>query len=54
MILGMTLTTKPEEIYRALIEATAFGKNNIIENFEASDQTAALGAAMFSAVAAGG
>ena len=35
MILGMTLTTKPEEIYRALIEATAFGTRKIIENFEA-------------------
>ncbi len=34
MILGMTLTTKPEEIYRALIEATAFGTRKIIENFE--------------------
>jgi L-ribulokinase len=90
MMIGMTLTTKPEEVYRALIEATAFGKNIIIENFEAtgifveqlyacggiskknpmmmqiyadvtnrevfigaSDQTAALGAAMFGAVAAG-
>jgi L-ribulokinase len=31
MILGLTLTTKPEEIYRALIEATAFGTNLIIE-----------------------
>lgn len=36
LMLGMTLTTKPEEMYRALIEATAFGKNIIIENFEAS------------------
>lgn len=90
MMLGMTLATKPEEIYRALIEATAFGKKIIIETFEesgvpihelyacggiswknpmmmqiyadvtdkeifisASDQTPALGAAMFGAVAAG-
>ncbi len=90
MILGMTLTTKPHELYRALIEATAYGKNMIIETFEksgveinelyacggiswknkmmmqiyadvtnkpikisASDQTPALGAAMFGAVAAG-
>jgi L-ribulokinase len=90
MMLGMTLTTKPEEMYRALIEATAYGKNIIIETFEdagvpitelyacggiskknammmqiyadvtnreifisASDQTPALGAAMFGAVAAG-
>ena len=33
MILGMTLTTKPEEIYRALMEATAFGTRKIIETF---------------------
>jgi L-ribulokinase len=36
LILGMTLATKPEEIYRALIEATAFGTRLIIENFVAS------------------
>jgi L-ribulokinase len=90
MMIGMTLTTKPHELYRALIEATAYGKNIIIETFEnagvainelyacggislknkmmmqiysdvtnkpikisASDQTPALGAAMFGAVAAG-
>lgn len=90
LMLGMTLITKPEEMYRALIEATAYGKNIIIETFEeagvpihelyacggiswknklmmqiyadvtnrpikisASDQTPALGAAMFGAVAAG-
>jgi L-ribulokinase len=34
MIVGATLLTKPEEIYRALIEATAFGTNAIIEAFE--------------------
>lgn len=34
MILGMTLTTKPEEIYRALIEATAYGTKMIIDTFE--------------------
>lgn len=33
MILGMTLLTKPEEIYRALIEATAYGTNMIVETF---------------------
>ena len=33
MMLGMTLQTKPEEIYRALIEATAYGTRMIIENF---------------------
>ena len=90
MIIGCTLLTKPEEIYRALIEATAFGTRMIIDNFEergvpikelyaaggiahknpflmqiysdvtnreirisASSQTAALGSAMFGAVAAG-
>jgi L-ribulokinase len=34
MILGMTLQTKPEEIYRALIEATAYGTKMIIDTFE--------------------
>lgn len=90
MMMGMTLTTKPEEMYRALIEATAYGKNMILKTFEeagvavdelyacggiskknpmmmqiyadvtdkeifigASDQSPALGAAMFGAVAAG-
>lgn len=33
VLLGATLLTKPEEIYRALIEATAFGTNMIIETF---------------------
>ena len=33
VILGYTLSTKPEEIYRALLEATAFGKRKIIENY---------------------
>ena len=33
MMLGMTLLTKPEEMYRALIEATAFGTRMIIEKF---------------------
>ncbi|RCX13217.1 L-ribulokinase [Anaerobacterium chartisolvens] len=33
MLLGCTLQTKPEEIYRALIEATAYGKRIIIETF---------------------
>lgn len=90
MILGCTLLTKPEEIYRALIEATAFGTRVIVEAFEeggvpiqelyaaggiarknkmlmqiysditnreirisSSEQTPALGAALFGAVAAG-
>ena len=33
VLLGATLLTKPEEIYRALIEATAYGTNMIIETF---------------------
>ncbi|GLG01905.1 ribulokinase [Alicyclobacillus hesperidum subsp. aegles] len=33
MLLGATLATKPEEIYRALIEATAFGTRMIVETF---------------------
>jgi len=33
LILGLTLDTKPEEIYRALIEATAFGTRRIIKAF---------------------
>lgn len=90
LILGANLLTKPEEMYRALIEATAFGKKLIIENFKKygvpvtelfacgglslknkmlmqifsdvtnmeikiseSEQTPALGAAMYGAVAAG-
>ena len=90
LVLGCTLHTKPEEIYRALIEATAFGTRMIIDNFTkygvevdeiyaaggiaqknellmqiysdvtnrkikigASSQAAAVGSAMFGAVAAG-
>jgi L-ribulokinase len=90
LLLGQTLHTTPEEIYRALMEATAFGALAIIDRIEEygvavkevvncgglaaknpllmqiyadvtgrpmkisrSDQTPALGAAMFSAVAAG-
>lgn len=34
MIMGTTLHTRPEEIYRALIEATAFGARIIMERFE--------------------
>lgn len=37
LILGMTLQTKPEEIYRALIEATAYGTRQIIETFEVAE-----------------
>lgn len=90
LIVGYTLLTKPEEVYRSLLEATAFGTRKIIDAFQkngvpitelyacgglphknkllmqiyadvtnldikiaASKQTAALGAAMFGAVAAG-
>ncbi len=90
LLIGATLATKPEEIYRALIEATAFGTRVIVETFQqngvpihelvacgglpeknkllmqiyadvtgrpikvsASQQTSALGSAMFGAVAAG-
>jgi L-ribulokinase len=90
LLLGATLATKPEEIYRALIEATAYGTRVIVESFQkngvpihelvacgglpeknqllmqiyadvtgrpfkvsASNQTPALGSAMFGAVAAG-
>jgi len=34
LMLGMTLQTKPEEMYRALIEATAYGTRKIIETFQ--------------------
>lgn len=33
MLLGATLLTKPEEIYRALVEATAYGTRMIIDTF---------------------
>jgi L-ribulokinase len=36
MILGAALSTKPEEMYRALIEATAFGTNMIVETFNSA------------------
>ncbi len=48
MILGMNLNTKPEEIYRALIEATAYGTNIIIEAFQSN------GVAVNEIVACGG
>jgi L-ribulokinase len=90
LLLGATLATKVEEMYRALIEATAYGTRVIVDAFEdngvpihelvacgglpekspllmqiyadvtgrpfkisASNQTPALGSAMFGAVAAG-
>ena len=36
VVVGTTLTTRPEEIYRALLESTAFGTRKIIETFNAS------------------
>lgn len=90
VLIGLNINTKPEEIYRAFIEATAYGTRLIMDMFEeagvgideifacggiahknsmlmqiysdvtnreikisAVDQTAALGAAMYAAVAAG-
>lgn len=34
MILGLNLNTKPEEIYRAMLEATVFGTKRIIDVYE--------------------
>ncbi len=90
LMLGMTLATTPAEMYRAVLESTAFGTYKIIKTFEegglpitelyacgglpnrnkllmqiyadvtgreikisASEQTVALGSAMWGAVAAG-
>ncbi|MFD8818390.1 ribulokinase [Streptomyces sp. NPDC059627] len=36
VVLGLTLSTRPEDVYRALLEATAFGTRTIIEAFESS------------------
>lgn len=35
VIVGLTLTTRPEDVYRALLEATAFGTRVIVETLEA-------------------
>ena len=48
MLLGMTLATRPADIYRALIESTAYGTREIIEAFEAR------GVPVTSLIAAGG
>ena len=48
LLIGATLATRPEEIYRALIEATAYGTRIIIETFEEN------GVAVKELVAAGG
>lgn len=36
VIVGQTLATAPEDVYRALIESTAFGARTIVETFEKS------------------
>ena len=36
LVVGMTLTTRTEEVYRALLEATAFGTRTIVETFQDS------------------
>ena len=48
LLVGMTLATRPPEIYRALIEATAFGTRVIVDAFEAG------GVAIDRVVACGG
>jgi L-ribulokinase len=48
VIVGLTLATRPEEVYRALLEATAFGTRRIIEAFETA------GVAVGELVVAGG
>ncbi len=34
LMLGMTLQTKPEEMYRAMLESVAFGSRSIMESYE--------------------
>ncbi|MFT4217167.1 MAG: ribulokinase [Micropruina sp.] len=48
LILGQTLTTTPEDQYRALLEATAFGFRTIIESFTSN------GVEITEVIAAGG
>jgi L-ribulokinase len=36
LVLGLTLATRPEDVYRALLEATAFGTRVIVETFRES------------------
>ena len=36
VLVGMTLATRPHEIYRALVEATAFGARTIVDAFDAA------------------
>lgn len=48
MILGLTLQTRPEEVYRAALEACAFGARMIVENYTS------YGIAADSVIASGG
>jgi L-ribulokinase len=48
LIVGLTLATRAEDLYRALVEATAFGTRKILETF------AAAGVAVTELFAAGG
>jgi L-ribulokinase len=48
LLIGATLATKPEDIYRALIEATAYGTRVIVEAFDSN------GVAVNEIVACGG
>ncbi len=48
LILGLTLSTPPEDVYRALVESTAFGTRMIVETFQDS------GVPIHEFVAAGG
>lgn len=34
VVVGLTLSTRPEDVYRALVEATAFGTRTVVEAFE--------------------
>ena len=48
LLVGLTLDTRPEDVYRALIEATAFGTRTIVEAYENA------GVAVHDITAAGG
>lgn len=48
LLVGMTLATRPEDVYRALLESTAFGQRVIVEGFEVT------GVPVRTLVAAGG
>ena len=36
VIVGLTLSSRPDDVYRAIVEATAFGTRKIIETFDAA------------------